>query len=135
MASNNYAIELAKEILESLKKEFKDKHLTGNLLRNTTIVETDKYVEIRISAPSYDFYEYFINSVVIPPKRGGLPTEYASFIDTQGSEYTMYWRDNNKNVHKQKMKPHNHIGYVNRTLTEGITNWMNNQNLDIKVER
>lgn len=133
--ANNYAIELAREILESLKREFNDKHLTGNLLRNTKIIETDKYVEIRISAPSYDFYEYFINSVIVPPKNGNLPTEYASLLDTQGSEYTSYWKDINGNVHKKKMKPRNHIGYINKTLTEGITNWMNKQNLDIKVER
>ena len=144
--ANNLATELAMEILESLKMEFKDKHLTGNLLRHTTIIETNDYVEIHIQAPSYDFYEYFINGVVVPPKKAGVPTEYASLLDTQGSEYTLYWMEparsgrgkilpGRSNIKKKEMRPHNHIGYVNKTLSEGISNWMNKQNLNIKLEQ
>lgn len=143
---SNYASELARQIMESLKEEFKSKHLSGNLLNNSYIIETEDYTEIHISAPSYDFYEYFINGVIIPPKKAGVPTEYASFLDTQGSEYTLYWKAPAKtrggkispgrgNIHKAIKKPHNHIGYVNRVLSQGISNWMNMKNLDIKVEQ
>lgn len=143
---DNYASDLARQIMLSLKKEFQSKHLSGNLLNNSYIIETEDYTEIHISAPSYDFYEYFINGVVIPPKNPNLPTEYASLLDTQGSEYTVYWETPAKTrsgkissgkgiVHKAKKRPHNHIGYVNKILTEGISNWMNMQNLDIKVEQ
>ena len=144
--ANNLATELAREILESLKKEFKNQHLTGNLLNNVSVIETKDYVEIHIKAPSYDFYEYFINGVVVPPKKAGVPTEYASLLDTQGSEYTLYWREPAKsgrgktlpgrgNIKKKEMRPHNHKGYVNKVLSEGISNWTGKQNLDIKLEQ
>lgn len=143
---SNYASDLARQIMLSLKKEFKDKHLSGNLLNNSYIVETEDYTEIHISAPSYDFYEYFINGVIVPPKKGGMPTEYASSLDAQGSEYTLYWETPAKSrsgkilpgrgiIHSAKKTPRNHIGYVNKVLTEGIRNWVNMQDLDIKVEQ
>ena len=134
--NNNLASELAKEILEALNREFSFKHLSNNLLNNVKIIETNDYVELRISAPSYDFYEYFINGVIVPPKRAGLPTQYASLLDTQGSEYTVYWREGTRgNIHKKKQKPHNHIGYVNKVLSEGISSWTSKQNLQIKVDQ
>ena len=144
--ANKLATELAKEILESLKKEFRDKHLSENLLNNINVIETNDYVEIHISAPSYDFYEYFINGVIVPPKNPNKPTQYASLLDTQGSEYTVYWVEPAKNrsgkvisgrgnIKKAEKRPHNHIGYVNRTISEGISNWMSKQNLDIKLEQ
>jgi hypothetical protein len=133
--ANRLASDLALEILGALQREFEDKHLSQNLLNNTQIVETKDYVEIHINAPTYDFYEYFIHGLIIPPKKAGLPTEYASTLDAQGSQYTMYWVDAKGNVKKAVKKPRNHVGYVNKILSEGINNWTNKQGLDIKVEQ
>lgn len=143
---NSLALELANEIFLSLKKEFAGKHLTNNLIDRSYIIDNGDYVELHISAPSYDFYEYFINGVIVPPKKAGLPTQYASLLDTQGSEFTVYWVEPSRtrsgkissgrgNIKKAVKKPHNHVGYVNTVLSEGISNWVNRQNLDIKVEQ
>lgn len=141
MAESDYAKDLARQILVALKKEFETKKLSGNLINTVRVDEYDDYVEIHIPAPTYDFYEYFMHGVVVPPKKGGIPESYAVTLDASGSQFTLYWETAPKNgvgrgnVRKKVMKPRNHVGYVNRTISEGISTWSSMQELEIKVEQ
>ncbi len=139
---SNHAYDLARSILNSLNDEFSEKKITGNLLDNTYVIETPDYTEIHILAPSYDFYEYFINGVIMPPKKGGLPLSYADLLDAYGSRFTIYWETPAKsrsgkitpgrgNIHKMEKYPKNHIGYVDRVIAEGIQNWIDEKNIKV----
>lgn len=134
---------LSKDILLALNEEFAGKHLTGNLLNTVYVIENGKTVEIHIPAPTYDFYEYFVHGVIQPPKKGGLPTNYAVPLDASGSKFTYYWEEYAKSkgqkvgrgvIKKKEVKPRNHIGYVDKIITDGITKWVNENSLKIEVK-
>lgn len=110
--------DLAYCIKNALREEFADKHLSGNLL-NTIKIEVvgDDKVNVIIPAEVYNFYRFFKDRVIIP--RGG--GSYASRLDKEGSSFVVYHKGGRSFV-----KPHNHIGYVDRVINEALDQWLLN---------
>jgi hypothetical protein len=129
--AKNQANELARSILKALKKEFEEEHLTGNFLKSISVIDTNEFTEIRIPAPSYDFYEYFINGVIIPPTQGGKPTSYASSLDLFGSELDIYWQNKVGEVGYKHIEPGNHEGYVRKVILAGIKDWIETNDINL----
>lgn len=82
MTNYSYMRFLADEIIKYTKLDFKDVHLSGNLMDTIKIEEEslDKIV-IRIPAKTYDMYKYLKEKVIVYTNTGS----YASRLNEEGS--------------------------------------------------
>lgn len=108
-------MDLATFIESSLKEEFANQHLSGNLVNTIEVEEGEDSVKVSIPARAYNMYQYQRNRVIIPNGRGS----YASRLDTEGSEFFVY-----TNKGRFFVKPHNHIGYVDKVINDSINAWI-----------
>lgn len=109
-------------ILRKIYEEFDVKHLSGNLMNTLQIIAEKDSVKIVIPALKYNMSLYQREGVVVPNGRGS----YASILDSQGSEFYIYPDYGRKGSYL--IKPHNHIGYIEKVITEALREWMNGHN-------
>ena len=118
---------LSKEELESLadyikvaiKNEFRDKHLSGNLMNTIAIeINSDSAIRVVIPAQTYNMLLFQQKHVIVHTSRGS----YASKLDLEGSSFFVYPNKGRKGSYK--VNPRNHIGYIDRVIDEAITNWL-----------
>lgn len=108
---------LADIIVRRLKEEFSLKKLSGNLVNTITVESYGNEVKINIPAQTYNMLKYQEKGVVIHTGNGS----YASKLDEIGSEFYVYPQGTRKGSHL--VKPHNHIGYVDRVINGAIQEW------------
>ena len=117
----NYTGYLADEIVMFIMKDFKDLHLSGNLMDTLTVErEGLNKVTIRIPAQVYDMYKYVKDKVIVYTNQGS----YASKLNEEGSY-----------IFKKYIG--NHIRYFDSSLTLALMNLENKMkadNLEYKVE-
>ena len=121
MTKGEKALEdLAKLIVSKLKEEFREKHLSGNLLNTIKVENIKDKIIINIPAQTYNMLLYQTKGVVVHTSNGS----YASRLDETGSEFYVYpkgTRSGGKRIH-----PGNHKGYIERIINEAIIEWSNN---------
>jgi len=113
---------LANAIRKYIYEEFELKHLSGNLMNTMEVVVDPGSIKIIIPALKYNMSLYQQKGVVVPNGRGS----YASVLDEKGSEFFIYPNPGRKGSFK--IKPHNHIGYVERAINKALQEWTANNN-------
>ena len=109
---------LGELIVEKLRIEFQDKHLSGNLANTIEIVRvSEDKIQVQIPAETYNMYQWFAHKVVVHNGRGS----YASKLDETGSEFMVYDKSG-----RHFAQPHNHKGYVDKAIKEAVQEWMAN---------
>ena len=108
---------LADIIVRRLKEEFSLKKLSGNLVNTITVESYGNEIKINIPAQTYNMLLYQEKGVVIHTSNGS----YASKLDEIGSEFYVYPQGTRKG--SKLIKPHNHIGYVDRVINGAIREW------------
>lgn len=102
-------------IIEEIKADFEEKHLSLNLVNTIYWQKTEEGYNIVIPAEIYNMYKFFKSGVVVPMGKGS----YASHLDTIGSEFMVYPKKG-----KRFLKtPHNHIGYIDRAIQRATETW------------
>lgn len=104
-------------IMRKLKEEFSVKKLSGNLINTITVEMLGDEIKINIPAQTYNMLLYQRKGVVVHTSNGS----YASKLDETGSEFFVYPEGTRKGSHL--IKPHNHKGYIERIISEAITEW------------
>lgn len=116
------ALTLLKDlIIQEIKKDFEEKHLSKNLVNTITWEKNEEGFNIIIPAEIYNMYKFFKEGVVISKGIGS----YASHLDEVGSEFMVYPKKGKRFL----STPHNHIGYVERAINSALQQW-----LDLKPE-
>lgn len=108
---------LSNIIIKNLQEEFSRKKLSGNLINTIQIEISSDGVSIHIPAKTYNMLRYQTEGVVIHDGRGS----YASRLDTTGSEFYVYPNAQRKGA--KLIKPHNHIGFVDKVINKSIREW------------
>lgn len=104
--------QLARLIVEMLELEFKDIHLSKNLVNTIKIYkDVDKWV-VEIPAVMYDFKTYFSKGVIIPYNGDD---SYAELINQTGGF---------SGKHKD---------YIDNCIVNAIIRWKLKENLEIKL--
>lgn len=102
-------------IIQEIQKDFDQKHLSGNLVETIRWEVNEQGYNIIIPAEVYDMYRFFKEGVIIPTGWGS----YASELDETGSEFAVY----SKKGKRYYVKPHNHIGYIERAINNALQIW------------
>lgn len=110
---------LCELIINNLKEEFAFKHMSKNLIDTIKIENMGDTINIYIPAQTYNMLKFQHQGVVIHTSHGS----YASKLDIVGSEFYIY--PENKRSGAYKVKPHNHIGYIERCIKKSIEEWSN----------
>lgn len=118
MVSDEDVMALANLIVENIKKDFEDKHLSGNLINTMYIEKTQDGVSIVVPAEKYNIPMYIRKGVVIHSGTGS----YASTLDEEGSIIRL--PGNGRGRPKDK-KIGNHVGYVEKAIKDAIETWRN----------
>lgn len=111
---------LARQIVNEIKRDFKQYHLSMNLVNTIEITKSKNYVQIHIPAQVYDMWQFVKKGVIIYKNRGS----YASQLNEEGS-YIF-----NKYVG-------HHIGYVDNSIdlaVEKLVKRVQARDDEIKVE-
>lgn len=108
---------LSNIIVKNLQEEFREKKLSGNLINTIQIEISADEVKIHIPAKTYDMLLFQAKGVVVHDGRGS----YASKLDTTGSEFYIYPTMQKRGSFL--IKPHNHIGYIERIINKSIREW------------
>lgn len=108
---------LSEIIVRKLKEEFAIKKLSGNLVNTITVEMQSNEIKINIPAQTYNMLLYQRKGVVVHTSNGS----YASKLDETGSEFFVYPEGTRKGSHL--IRPHNHKGYIERVISEAITEW------------
>lgn len=108
---------LSEIIVRKLKEEFAIKKLSGNLINTITVEMQSNEIKINIPAQTYNMLLYQRKGVVVHTSNGS----YASKLDEIGSEFFVYPEGTRKGSHL--IRPHNHKGYIERVISEAITEW------------
>lgn len=128
--ARNYADELGLCIYKALKKEFGEKHLSGNLLNTIEIISTtDGDYVIRIPAQTYNMLLYQEKGVVIHTNHGS----YAKKLDKEGSSFMVY--PNGQRKGSYRVSPRNHKGFVNKIINEAIQEWLSSNGIEAEVTK
>ena len=104
-------------ILRNLQEEFREKKLSGNLINTVKVEISSGEIKINIPAKTYDMLLYQAKGVVVHDGRGS----YASKLDTTGSEFYVYPTMQKRGSFL--IKPHNHVGYIERIINKSIKEW------------
>lgn len=122
--------QLANLIVRKLKEEFAVKHLSGNLINTIQIEKSGDKIKIYIPAKTYNMLLYQTKGVVVHTSNGS----YASKLDEEGSQFYSYSNGTRKGA--KRIKPRNHIGYIDRVINSAILEWSSSIGRDkIKVQR
>lgn len=108
---------LATLIVNKLKEEFTQKHLSGNLLKTITIERMGDQINIIIPAKTYNMLLYQTQGVVVHTSHGS----YASKLDEEGSSFMIYPSGTRKG--SKRIKPGNHKGYIDNIIDNAIQEW------------
>ena len=108
---------LASLIVEKLKEEFSDKHLSGNLIKTIKVENLGDQIIINIPAKTYNMLLYQTQGVVVHTSNGS----YASKLDEKGSEFYAYPNGTRKGG--KFIKPGHHKGYVDKIINKAIEEW------------
>ena len=103
---------LANTILEKLREEFANKHLSRNLINTIKIESVGDEINIQIPAQTYD--TLLFQSVGVVVHTGN--TSYASALDKEGSEFYAY-------PSGKKITPRNHKGYIDKIINKALLEW------------
>ena len=118
MAFTRYDLSLfAESIVEAIKEEFAIKHLSGNLVETIKVVATEKGIEIDIPAETYNMLKYQQDGVIVHTNHGS----YASRLNETGSEFYVYPNEGTRKG-ARLIKPHNHIGFIDRCVDKATRN-------------
>lgn len=119
--SNQELEKLANLIVLKIREEFGEKHLSGNLMNTIEIKVADGDIQVVIPAKTYNMLTYLHEGVIVHTSHGS----YASKLDKTGSEFFIYPKSVEKGRKGSfKIKPHNHIGYVERVINSAIKEWL-----------
>ena len=110
---------LANLIVENIKKDFEQKHLSGNLANTIEIAKTDTGIQVIVPAEKYNMSMYMKKGVVLHTGTGS----YASKLDEEGS-VIRFPRSGGPGRPKEK-KIGNHKGYVEKSISDAIEVWRN----------
>lgn len=118
MVSDDDVMALASLIVQYIKEDFENKHLSGNLANTITIENTVDGLAVVIPAEKYNIPLYIRKGVVVHSGTGS----YASRLDEEGSiiRLPQYRPGRPKDV-----KIGNHIGYVENAIQKAIETWRN----------
>lgn len=108
---------LANLIVQKLKEEFSNKHLSGNLINTIKIENLGDQITINIPAKTYNMLLYQREGVVVHTSNGS----YASRLDETGSEFYAYPQGTKKGA--KRIAPHNHKGYIDKVINQAISEW------------
>ena len=108
---------LSEIIVRKLQEEFAIKKLSGNLVNTITVEMLGNEIKINIPAQTYNMLLYQRKGVVVHTSNGS----YASKLDETGSEFFVYPEGTRKGSYL--IRPHNHKGYIERVISEAITEW------------
>lgn len=123
--NKRFKIILAEMIINNIKEEFRDKHLTENLINTLRIEENDEGIKIFISAPKYSFKKWF-QSKIIKHTSGS----YAQALDSEGSKIVFYDKSGKRHIKKIG----NHIGFVENVIQKSIEQLSQLSGLKIESE-
>jgi len=122
---------LADYIQEEIQLQFRDTHLTGNLMETISVIEGVDGFEVHIPAKMYSLYDWFINKVLVYTGQGS----YASQLDIKGSEFELWREDKQGNILKTYIKPHNHKGYIMIAINNALMRWKEYKQWQITLEK
>lgn len=108
---------LAEIIVAKIKEEFAIKKLSGNLVKTIKVENMGDEIKIHIPAQTYNMLKFQNEGVIVHTSHGS----YASKLDEVGSEFYIYHKPARKGSFK--VKPHNHIGYIDRVIQGAILEW------------
>lgn len=114
---------LALYIVEYIKQDFEEHHLSMNLVDTIKITTTSKGFNIEIPAEMYDIMKYLEEKVIVYNGKGS----YASKLNDDGG---IRW---DKKEHKFVPTGH-HIGYIDKAIDEAILKWSQNKKIRIKEQ-
>ena len=120
MVSDEDVMLLANLIIENIKKDFEQKHLSGNLMNTIAIEKTADSVQIVVPAEKYNMSLYMRKGVVVHSGTGS----YASRIDEEGSIIRFPRQGGGPGRPKEK-KIGNHKGYVDASIRNALETWRN----------
>lgn len=104
--------ELARIIIENIRKDFELKHLSKNLINTIYVTELDGEIKIHIPAETYKMFLYMRKGVVVHDGKGS----YANTLNEHGSEIKFG---------KYDLHPGNHKGYVDEAINKALITWSN----------
>ena len=108
---------LANLIVQKLREEFANKHLSKNLINTIRVENIGNEIKIYIPAKTYNMLLYQTQGVVVHTSNGS----YASRLDETGSEFYVYPQGSRKGG--KRIAPHNHKGYIDKIVNKAISEW------------
>lgn len=116
MVSDEDMLLLANLIVQYIKEDFQDKHLSKNLINTISIEKTNDGIAVVIPAEKYNMPLFIREGIVIHSGRGS----YASSLDEVGSIIRLP-RSGPGRPNEKKLG--NHIGYVDKAIKKAIETW------------
>ncbi len=113
MASIKEKLKLAELIVERIKKDFEEVHLSGNLASTINVRVVGNNVEIEIPASMYDVQKYLEEGVFIFTGEGS----YASEVDTYGGFSGK------------------HTGFFERSVEQGTKDYYKLEGKEVRVNK
>lgn len=118
MVADEDLIVFANLIVEYIKEDFEDKHLSKNLINTIQIEKTNDGIAVIIPAEKYNMPLFIREGVVVPSGSGS----YASSLNETGSIIRLP-RSGPGRPNEKKIG--NHIGYVDKAIKRAIETWRN----------
>lgn len=115
-SAGNLAFRLATQIMNNIRQEFANKHLSMNLVNTMTLEMTNDGCVIRIPAQVYNMGQYLKQGTIIYTGTGS----YAEALDIEGS-YVL------------GRKIGNHIGWIGRVVNQAVSTWTKTQDLEVVI--
>lgn len=109
--------QLSDLIVQNIKKDFANKHMSKNLINTIQVEKTNDGIAIIIPAQAYNMKLFQQKGVVLHTSHGS----YASKLNDVGSEFFVYPNESRKGSYKST--PHNHIGYADNAVNSAIELW------------
>lgn len=124
--ANDELERLAEIIVAKFKEEFRDKHLSGNLINTLEVsVESGKIV-INIPAKTYNMLLFQQKGIIVHTSHGS----YAEKLDREGSSFMVYHKNTRKGSFR--ISPRNHIGYIDRVVNSALLEWKSSSGNKVK---
>lgn len=110
--------DLGNLIRKNISEEFREKHMSGNLSNTVYVERLPDKVRVVVPARTYNMLKFQTQGVIVHTGN----RSYASKLDRFGSEFYIYPFGTRKG--SRLIKPHNHIGYVDKAIMLSIRQWM-----------
>lgn len=108
--TQNQILDLARKIIDYIKKDFEEVHLSGNLMDNIVYSFTERGIDIEIPAEIYDIDLYVEKGVIVYTGEGS----YAQDVNITGG------------FSKE------HKSYVEISIRNAINDWLKENNFKVK---